>query len=1104
MHLRKLRIGRLPGISIPFELTAAPGLNLIYGPNGSGKTSLCQAVMGLLWPDLYGSRPLDVTGWFDDDADRWLATRQDENPVAWTRNDRSAAEPALPGRHLGRCYQLGLLDLLSRESGETDRELAREIRTQMAGGFDLDAVQQDLFAWRPRSGQNEFRRWRETTKRVNKRSARHADLDRRRDTLRTLVQRRDRAETARRRGAVLEAIRQRLAIIDELADLEARLEAFPAGCAVVQDQDAAELRNCRERLSNAAAEAEASAVAKREVEAELAATSLPSETRSGFDPRLLRQWLHRLRDLRTQVERGARELAGATAAIEISGNEAIEPVDADTYRLLSGLHARAVGHRSRIDELSERVNQDSDANNEHPRRRGLLFAGAGATAIATTIALLIVPRWTTGLPSWVLPLTLAAAAALLVGGAWQLGAASRTGRRHRRVLERALEQQRLEKQKLEQVQQELDALRRKHTLDLELAEPDLLSALKNVALRREAEDQAARHRAELDHLDSEAGNLLRRINGSLAKVGFGPAVAADEATTLVDRAEDKLAELDSLERRIADLDRDLINAQERDGVARQQLDGIVDRLALDPARELARQIDRLLAKRSAWEDANQRVGVLRSEATRVQAKIEADPVDLDPATIATLSAPDLDGLITAALEEADTLDELKETISGIRHEVRAASAGQELSEALAAEAAARYELLESRQRARDAALGSLLITGVRNQHDQGTRPPVLVRAGELFGRFTGGRYTLGVEPGAGTDSRFIARATESERDHELSELSDGTRSQLLLAVRLAFITGQETGAAPPVFLDEALTSSDPERFTAIALGLGRLARDEGRQIFYLTANPADVRAWQQILNANALPPAREVDLAAARQLAVAPLDIDLAQFAATDLAPIPAPTGVSAAEYAQILQVPRLDPWAAVNELHLFYLLSDRLPLLHRLATGGAPTLGRWDAAKAALADGGLVSGAEQIFVDIRVEIWRATLEAWRIGRTQPLHRQTLLAFKDSITSTMAPRLADHLKRYRGDAQAFMSGLENGEVKGLRADKREQLKADLIEQGILPTVSILDDNGILTRVLSSMSERLKSEELMINELRNLVKKTTRALNKAPGSMESAQ
>ncbi|MHC5064531.1 MAG: AAA family ATPase, partial [Planctomycetota bacterium] len=52
MKIRSLKITRLPGIRDPFEISdLSPGLNLIIGPNASGKTSLCRAFRSLIWPE---------------------------------------------------------------------------------------------------------------------------------------------------------------------------------------------------------------------------------------------------------------------------------------------------------------------------------------------------------------------------------------------------------------------------------------------------------------------------------------------------------------------------------------------------------------------------------------------------------------------------------------------------------------------------------------------------------------------------------------------------------------------------------------------------------------------------------------------------------------------------------------------------------------------------------------------------------------------------------------------------------------------------------------------------------------------------------------------
>ena len=65
MRLRRLVVRRMPG----FEDEGFPlndlsgGLNVVLGPNGSGKTTACRAIRGLLWPEtLAGVSPASLAG----------------------------------------------------------------------------------------------------------------------------------------------------------------------------------------------------------------------------------------------------------------------------------------------------------------------------------------------------------------------------------------------------------------------------------------------------------------------------------------------------------------------------------------------------------------------------------------------------------------------------------------------------------------------------------------------------------------------------------------------------------------------------------------------------------------------------------------------------------------------------------------------------------------------------------------------------------------------------------------------------------------------------------------------------------------------------------
>ena len=622
----------------------------------------------------------------------------------------------------------------------------------------------------------------------------------------------------------------------------------------------------------------------------------------------------------------------------------------------------------------------------------------------------------------------------------------------------------------------------------------------------------------------------------------------DAATNARDRILAVKTAIQSLEQRIAEVDKAVVN--------------VFAQARVEPGDRpaLAARIEQL----PRWKEANIALHAAHTEEALVRARLVEQPglVALaDQGERARLQA-DLEASSVEAAEHTRLIQEH----TAIRTRLNDAGTDRKLEQAAAAESRARQDLEDKRDEALIAVATRTLLDDVERAFEAEHEPAVLRRARDAFAEVTAGTFELRLRG----DGTFIAYDVRQEAARELAELSSGTRMQLLLAVRLAWIETQEQGGETlPLFLDEALTTSDEERFAVMAQSMERLAgagdagrggarsaighavgdgvgtgigagigagigtvvgdglgtgtgtgigagigtvvgdglgtgtgtavgdglgtgignavddgigaglgnavddgiesgieggtgvgatswtadgvaagdRDEGgaargRQIFYLSARRHEPALWRQ---ATGTGPA-VVDLAAVRF----PSQVSPPEEYRVEAPPtIPAPDGRSAESYASLLGVPpRLDLHRPEAGIHLFHLLRDDLALLHSLmdtwriaSLGQLEVLLASDAARTALPGDDLQCRLRQ-----RCRVVRAWVELWRQGRGRPVDRGGLEQCP-AVSATFIDRVAAVAVQVRGDAEALLQALREGEVEHFRTRKRDELEQWLADRG---------------------------------------------------------
>ncbi|NKI35124.1 hypothetical protein HFP89_08090 [Wenzhouxiangella sp. XN79A] len=542
----------------------------------------------------------------------------------------------------------------------------------------------------------------------------------------------------------------------------------------------------------------------------------------------------------------------------------------------------------------------------------------------------------------------------------------------------------------------------------------------------------------------------------------------DELTAVFEELRERCRRAEEAQRTIDSTRRELKGLRERAETEARSRAAVYRDAGLEDGqrRELEERMERL----DDWQALDRDLDGARRIVDDRRAKLQDHPELIEMAERGALE--DLERRLEDAVRKSEGLEGLKDERARIQERVRVAESRHDRESALAEVRARQEELEDVRERVLDADTWHFLIEQIEDEYRSEKEPPVLEAARDHFRRFTHGQWELDLDKDG--DDAFRARDTVQEKWRRPAELSTATRMQLLLALRMAHAQvseGRSTedghGAALPLLIDEALTTSDHERAGVILRNFDQLAA-EGRQIIYLAAGDHEHRLW-------------------AHATGHAPKRIDLGEIrgrtdrsASPDFEPpakreIPEPGDRSPADYAKALDVPAIDPGAEPGGIHAFHLLHDELQLLHALMQdwridklGQLESLLESAAAARAIPDGDLRETLRE-----RCRITRDWVDAWRVGRGRSVTRETLELAKEAgaLSDRNIEGVAHCAEECGWNAQALLERLEEpfdwdaDTHRRLNAPKRKELAELLREQGYVDDREPLTADARRQRVL---------------------------------------
>lgn len=1152
MKLETLTINQMPGFSQggPQLENLSNGLNIVVGTNGSGKTTICKAIKGLLSREsLNRVKPVDISSRWKEDTKNTLLERKGNTIRCQVNGIDREPDVNLP-RHLANCFTITHDEL--NVSGHTHQQLTEDVMRQTAGGYSLRDLKENDSRLKPgvKHGRKDLRIYQEKTSELRRLQGEQEELLQEENRLDQLELEK---KEARKAEKTLEQLRKAGELVecrDRMDLVRAELDEFPAGMKRFQGDELEKLEEIKKDTESAKEALEQERKKREKAKQQLASSRLKEPvSKASLDRN--RKRLNHIRSLESTVSDLKRRENNQLARLQKAGKDLsavqsakeLDRIDVKKLDKIETLYDRSVNLKEKKSAIAGQIERLAGKKRQMPSetiREGITRLREWLRIPETVTSSGLLPVWVIWICAALIAsfavymavtlyiwayLLLIPAVLIIVASIKRRSSDYREQRDHvsRQYLELSLheitswtleqvqstlknleelyietrntEQELLNRERLkqeflkiqkkeEEISVQWKEIMAEMGIDLSISELSIVQFANRLIRYHQCRDEWTGIRGERKTVEAELSESLEAVNQFFK--GFDYPVcknSGDVEGTLIDLEERhqlfavNSAILDDCEEKIS---RESEKLSEYDKRKRD----LFNRLQLDPSGEdiLKDRISRL----EAFQTAHQTFQNLKNEADLLKRQLKRTPefIDLERDEIAEHEAE--------ARDKAEQFNAIVEQIEKIRYKVEQAKQSQKIEAAIEEVERCRDRIYQNRQEALFAASGNLLLDLVASEYEISAQPPVIQEANRLFSLFTNGRYSLRVdtnEQNSGDDF-FRAYDNRQELGLYLDELSTGTLVQLLLAIRLAYVTSTEGEKRLPILLDETLNSSDPERFGAIAGSLLKLVQENARQVFYFTCQPVDARVWEHYAQKENYRNTTTINLdrISSEQKALQ-TPLDLSEFKGEE---IPAPGSRDLAEYGEVINAPGFDPASPIGDLHLIHVM-DTPQQLYDLLQTGIRTWGQIQTLIERNVTGQFISDEALTKAGAKAKLLKSFARSWRIGRGKPIDRDTLL--DAGITQNFIEAVMEVVARVNFNAAALVEAMENKEVSRLRTDTITSVKEKLIDEGYIDLKPVLDKEEVLGRVLGDMADDIDKEVIGRREVFKIIERYWHAIHK---------